>query len=165
MRGQRRNRVRLAKIKVYEPEPGVGLQFHQIDQDIIRLCSIFHPIMVTYDQWNSLQSLQLLRSHGINCHETSFNRNFKNKIYQNLKDMMTYPEGPELWLYDDPRLTLEMKALKYRPTMRGISLVVDRHGDVPTDDVVDCMAGAAAAASENIRMALPQSVVVQTGWI
>ena len=57
-----------------------------------------------------------------------------------------------------------MKALKYRPTIRGISLVVDKHGDVNTDDIVDCLAGACAMASDSVHMALPTPVVVHTGW-
>jgi intein/homing endonuclease len=133
--GKRRIRVRLANMWVWDPEPGIGLLFNQIDKDIIHICSIFHPLAVTYDQFNSVQSIQMLRSHGINTIQTSFNRGFKNKIYQNLKDMMGYYPQPELWLYDDPRLILEMKALKYRPTMRGISLVKDKHGEVKTDDL------------------------------
>ena len=155
MRGTRRPRVILSKIKIYEPMPGVGLIFNQIDKDIIQLCSVFHPMTVTYDAWNSVQSIQLLKSHGINCIQTSYNRGFKQKIYQNLKDMLSYPEGPELWLYDDPRLIAEMKALKFRPTMRGISLVTDKHGDIKTDDLVDCLAGATAMASESLRAPLP----------
>jgi hypothetical protein len=77
---------------------------------------------------------------------------------------MSYQPEPELVYYDDPRLTLEMKSLKFRPTIRGISLVCDKHGDVKTDDVVDCLAGACATASEGIRAPLPEPVVVNTGW-
>jgi len=163
-RGQRRSRVILAKTKTYLPVTGVGLQFNLIDKDIIELCGLFHPMAVSYDAWNSVQSLQLLRSHGIHTIQTSYNRNFKNKIYQNLKDMMGYAEDSELWLFDEPQLIGEMKALKFRPTMRGISLVVDKHGDVHTDDLVDCLAGAAAMASENIMAPLPEPVLVRTGW-
>lgn len=163
-RGQRRSRVILAKTKIYLPVPGMGLQFNLIDKDIIALCSRFHPLAVSYDQWNSVQSLQLLRSHGINTVQTSYNRNFKNKIYQNLKDMMGYAEGAELWIYDEPQLIGELKALKFRPTMRGVSLVVDKYGDVKTDDLCDCLAGAAAMASESVRAPLPESVLVRTGW-
>jgi hypothetical protein len=161
--GKRRIRVILANLWAWDPQPGIGLLFNEIDKDMIKICSIFHPLAVSYDAWNSTQSLQLLRSHGINTIQTSYNRSFKNKIYQNLKDMMGYPQ-PELWLYDDPRLILEMKALKYRPTMRGISLIKDKHGEVKTDDLIDCLAGAAAMASENLRAALPLTTSVRTGW-
>ena len=159
--GKKRVRVRLANIWIWEPEPGIGIQFNKVDKEIIQICSIFRPLAVSYDQYNSKQSIQLLRSHGINTIETSYNRGFKQKIYQNLKDMMTYYPEPELWLYDDSRLILEMKALKKRPTQRGISIVTDKYGDTKTDDIIDCLAGATAMASENLRAALPSPVVVR----
>lgn len=162
--GKRRVRVRLANIWVWDPTPGFGLPFSEIDRQMVTICSIFRPLAVSYDQFNSIHSLELLRSYGINTIQTSYNRAFKNKIYQNLKDLMAYYPQPELWLYDDARLILEMKNLKFRPTMRGISLVVDKHGDIKTDDVVDCLAGASASASEGLRMALPLPVIVRTGW-
>ncbi len=163
--GKRRCRVRLANVWIWDPQPGLGLMFCDIDREMVNICGRFHPMTVSYDQFNSIQSLQLLKSHGINTVSTAYNRNFKNKIYQNLKDMMSYQPQPELWLYDDARLILEMKSLKYRPTMRGISLVVDKHGEIKTDDVIDCLAGATAMASENVVMAsLPAPVVVNTGW-
>jgi len=161
--GKRRSRVRLANIFVWVPEPGVGLLFNEIDKQVLQICKTFHVLSVSYDQWNSIQSLQMLKSYGVNTIQTSYNRTFKNKIYQNLKDMMTYQPFPELWLYDDSRLILEMKALKFRPTMRGVSLVTDKHGEIKTDDIVDCLAGAAAMASENIRQGLPAPVTVYTG--
>jgi hypothetical protein len=159
--GKKRIRVRLANVWIWEPQPGIGIEFSKIDREIMQICNIFHPISVSYDQYNSKQSVQLLRSHGVNTIETSYNRGFKQKIYQNLRDMMSYYPEPELWLYDDVRLILEMKALKKRPTQRGISIVVDKHGDTKTDDIVDCLAGATAMASENLRAALPEPVVVR----
>jgi intein/homing endonuclease len=159
--GKKRNRVRLANLWVWDPDPKFGLLYSEIDRQMIQICGLYHPMTVSYDQYNSIQSLQNLKSHGINCVQTAYNRNFKNKIYQNLKDMMAYYPQPELLLYDDTRLILEMKALKYRPTMRGISLVVDKHGDVKTDDLIDALAGATAMASENIRPGLPAPVTVR----
>lgn len=161
--GKRRVRVRLANVWVWNPEPGVGLLFSEIDRQMVEICGAFRPMTVSYDQYNSQQSMELLRSHGVHVIETSFNRGFKNRIYQNLKDMMSYYPVSELWLYDEPRLLLEMKCLKYRPTMRGISLVVDKQGDIQTDDVCDCLAGATAMASEHLRPSLPETVVAWTG--
>jgi len=162
--GKRRIKVRLANIWIWDPKIGLGLMFNEIDKEVIQICARYHPMMVTYDQYNSVHSLQLLRSHGINARQTSYNRAFKNKIYQNLKDIMSYHPQPELEIYDDTRLILEMKALKFRPTARGISLVVDKHGDVKTDDIVDCLAGATAAACDSVHASLPNPVVVNTGW-
>ena len=142
----------------------MGLQFHIIDQEVIKICNLFRPMAVTYDQYNSVHSLQLLRSTGINAIETSYNRAFKAKIYQNLLDMMSYPPESELWLYDDPKLILEMRSLKKRPTMRGISLVKDKDGEAKTDDVIDCLAGAVAMAAEGVRAPLPPPVTVNMGF-
>lgn len=163
--GRRRTRVILANIWCWEPEPGIGLMFNRIDQEVIQICEVYRPMAVTYDQWNSLQSIQNLRARGIRVlPPLSYNRGMKQRIYQNLTDMMSYYPKSELWLYDDPRLILEMKALKKRPTMRGISLITDKHGDIKTDDFVDCLAGAAATASENVVESLPPTTSVYINW-
>lgn len=158
--GKRRPRAFLANIWVWEPVPGVGLMFNQIDQQMIQICKIFHPMCVSYDQWNSIHSLQLLRSHGVRTMETSYNRSFKAKIYLNLKELMTYQPQPELWLYNDARLILEMKSIKVRPTMRGQSVMPDKHGEVKTDDLVDCLAGATSMATDAVQAPLPEPMVV-----
>jgi hypothetical protein len=163
--GKRRSRVLLANIWIWDPQPGIGLLYNQIDRDVINICSTFHPLAVSYDQFNSVASLQLLRSHGINCISTSFNRAYKNKIYQNLREMMAYQPEPEILLYEDARLVAELKNLKFRPTLRGVTFLTDKHAEVNTDDLVDCLSGASAMASENVRMALPASVLVRTGWV
>jgi hypothetical protein len=162
--GNRRWKAVLANIWIWEPAPGVGLLFNKIDQDVIQKCSIFHPLCVTYDAWNSIPSLQLLRSHGINCKQTSFNNSYKMKIYQNLTDMMSYSPMPELLLYADPDLILEMKSLKKRIIKRGVSIMADKHGEIKTDDLVDCLAGATSMASGNVRMPLPAPVTVNMGY-
>jgi hypothetical protein len=162
--GKRRNRIRLANVWIWDPKPGIGLLYNEINNAMVQICATFHPMSVSYDQYNSIQSLELLRSHGIHTVETCFNRGFKNKIYQNLKDLMAYYPQSELWLYDEPRLFMEMRCLKYRPTQRGISLVVDKQGEVQTDDVVDCLAGACAMAGEGLRASLPEPVVVYAGF-
>lgn len=163
-RGDKRMRVVLAKTWAWKPEPGIGLLFNEIDKEILAICRKYRPVMVTYDQWNSIESLQLLKSHGISCRATAFNKSYKNKIYQNLKNMMSYQPQPELWMYHDDYLLLEMKCLKYRPTTRGLTLLVDKNGEVKTDDLVDCLAGACSVASDNIRAPLPLPIVVQTGF-
>jgi len=167
--GKRRNRCILANCWVWRPVPGVGLQFPLVDKDIIRICSIFHPIMVTYDDYHSMHSLQLLRSHGINTRQMPFNRNVKMKIYQNLRDLMTYEPVPELFLYDDGAtsslLIQELKCLKFKRTQRGFAITPDKNGDVKTDDLADCLAGACSAANEGLQMALPEPVLVRTGLV
>lgn len=158
--GKRRPRAILANIWVWEPVPGVGLLFGEIDKQMVQICGAFHPMSVSYDQWNAIHSLQLLRSHGVNTIETSYNRGFKMKIYRNLQDLMSHQPEPELLLYNDPRLILEMKSLKTRPTQRGQTLMPEKHGEIKTDDVVDCLAGAVAMATDAVTAPLPEPVVV-----
>lgn len=166
--GKKRNRIYLAGVWIFRPVPGVGLIFSEIDKKIIEICSIFHPISVTYDDYHSIQSLQLLKTHGINCQCLPYNRSTKMKVYQNMKDLMCCQPEPELYLYDDggesSLLIAELKNLKFRKIARGISFVIDKHSDVKSDDLSDAIAGACCSANEGLRMSLPLPVCVQTGW-
>ena len=165
--GHKRNRCILAGCWVWRASPGIGLQFSLIDKDVIRICQIFHPIMVTYDQFNSVHSLQLLRNHGINTRQLAFNRGTKMRLYQNLYDIMSYQPAPELQLYDDggesSLLIKELKNLRKKRAQRGFGIVPYKHGDVSTDDLADALAGSCSAANEGLQMSLPAPVVVHSG--
>jgi hypothetical protein len=167
--GKRRNKCYLAGTWIWRPVPGQGLLFGEIDKQIIQICSIFHPLSVTYDDYHSIQSVQLLRSHGINTRQVSFNRNVKAKFYQNLRDLMGYQPEPELFLYDvggeSSLLIAELKALRQKQNQRGIAIVPDKRGEIKTDDLRDCLAGACSAACEGLQMALPEPVCVRMGFI
>ncbi len=165
--GKKRNKCSLAGIWVWKPTPGLGLLFDEIDNYIIQICSRFHPMSVTYDDYHSVHSVQRLRGHGINCTQISFNDRVKCKVYQNLNNMMLYQPEPEILLYDNcPETTLliaELKELKIKRTKRGYSIMPDKHGDIASDDLSDCLAGACSAANEGLRMALPGPVTVRLG--
>lgn len=167
--GQKRVRCILAGLWVWRPLPGLGVQFGQVDKDMIQICSIFHPMCVTYDDYHSMHSLQLLRSHGIHTKQLSYNRSIKAKLYQNLRDIMAYQPEPELYLYDNggesSLLLSELANLNLKQTQRGYTIIPDKNADVKTDDLADCLAGACASANEGIRMGLPEPVVVKTGWM
>jgi intein/homing endonuclease len=167
--GQKRNRCVLAGMWVWKPSPNLGLLFEEIDKYLIQICVRFRPISVTYDDYHSVHSVQRLRSHGINCMQIPFNDRVKCKVYQNLRNMMLYQPEPEILLYDNGAetglLISELKELKYKKLKRGISIMADKHGDIGTDDVSDCLAGACSAANEGLRMSLPTPTVVRTGWI
>lgn len=164
--GKKRIRCILAGAWVWKPVPGVGLNFHQIDKEVLSICRTFRPNLVTYDDYHSLHSLQFLRSHGVNTAQLSYNRNVKMKIYQNLKDLMTYEPNSELILYDDggwsSLLIQELKHLKFKKTTRGFSLIPDKHSDVPTDDLADALAGACSSANDGVKMSLPQPITVRS---
>lgn len=161
--GEKRKRAYLANIYSWDPEPGVGLSYMRINQEVLRICRKYYVISVTYDQWNSIESIQFLRANGIRCYQTSFNNSYKNKIYFSLKDMMAYHPQPEILLYYDQRMFLELKHLKCRETKRGLTFFPDKHGPVTTDDLVDCLAGSLAEATGKIRPPMPRPVTVNTG--
>jgi len=167
--GHKRTRCVLAGVWLWKPSPGLGLLFDEIDKEIIQICARFHPMSVTYDDYHSVHSVQRLRSHGINCNQIAFNDRVKCKIYQNLRNMMLYQPEPELILYDNSAETSllmgELKELKFKKTKRGYSILADKNGDIGTDDLADCLAGATSAASEGLKMALPSPIVVHTGWV
>ncbi|MFA7219122.1 MAG: hypothetical protein WC119_01160 [Synergistaceae bacterium] len=167
--GQKRTKCVLAGVWLWKPSPGLGLLFESIDMELIKICSIFHPMSVTYDDYHSVHSVQRLRGHGINCHQISFNDRVKCKVYQNLRNMMLYQPEPEILLYDNSAetnlLIAELKELKFKKTKRGYSILPDKNGDVATDDLADCLAGATSAANEGLRAALPAPTIVRTGWI
>lgn len=167
--GKKRVRVRLANIWIWNPVEGVGIRFHKADRDVLTICTLFRPITITYDTYSSNHSEQFLKSHGFNCRQLTYNRGTKQKLYQGLYEMMVYDPEPEIWLYDDDgpshELIMEMKSLRKRQTKRGISLVPDKDGEIKTDDIVDCLAGATGMASEGMVAPLPEPVVVRMGFM
>ena len=155
-------RAVLAFVKIFTPVTAAGLEWNKIDEEVLNICRLFRPIRVTYDQWNSASSLALLQQNGINVEQTSFNRAFKCRIFQNLRDLMSKPEcGLHLFHHDD--LYNELVHLKFRPSPRGISIGADKRGECPTDDIVDCLAGAVHASCGKYYSRYPLSVVVNTG--
>ena len=139
IRGQKRSRCYLAGLWVWKPVQGQGLLFGEIDKDILGICNLFRPMSVTYDAYNSVQSLQFLRSHGVPTKELPFNNSTKAKVYQNLRDMMSFQPNPEIYLYSDGGLSdiliAELKNLKMRQTKRGYSIIPDKNAEVNTDDL------------------------------
>ena len=65
--------------------------------------------------------------------------------------------------WEEHRLLLEMKCLRYRPTKRGYTLVKEKGGEVETDDIIDCLAGATSAACNVANIPLPRPVTVNMG--
>ena len=155
-------RVSLAHVRIWSPQAEGGLDLNAIDTEVVETCRRFRVTMATYDQWPSGASLALLRRNGINTMQIPYNRGTKNRIYQNLKDLMSKEEC-SLLLYDEQQLVMELRALRYRPTPRGVSIGADVRGDTPTDDAADCLAGAAYMACGNYYGRLPAPVVVRTG--
>jgi len=159
-RGEKRCRVCLAFTKLWKPSLG-GLDYKAIDEEVWHICKAFIPSVVTYDTWNSVTSVAYMRSQGINARQIPFGRGPKATYYQHLEDLMN---RDELYLYPNDQLYGEMLNLKFRPTMRGVSVMPDKRSDFPNDDLIDCLAGAVWMASGRVvRNRLPMSVLAHIG--
>jgi len=162
-RGEKRWRVCLAYHQLWKPTSTGALDFKSIDTEVVEICRRFRPLSVTYDTWNSVHSIDFVKSKGLYVRQMSFSRGAKAVYFQNLEDLMN---RDELWLYHDDMLYGELVNLKFRPTMRGVSINKDEKSDFPTDDLADCLAGASwAAVGRQVRQGLPKGVVVNMGRI
>ena len=153
-------RIILAELKVWIPHPQSGLDILKINEELLALFRKFNPVTVSYDHYPSDASLAYFKRNRINVIKTTYNRHFKERIFQNLKDLMT---RGDLWLFDHPLLQSELTELRYRFTPRGRSIGSDPRGEVPTDDTADALAGASFMACTNYYRGLPLSVTVHTG--
>ena len=100
---------------------------------------------------------------GVHVKIMTYNRGVKEKIFQNLRDLMRKePEG--VWLYPHELLLSELRHLKWKPTPRGISIGCDVRGDCPYYDFADCLAGAAFQACKGFYSGLPQPILINMGF-
>lgn len=148
-------------IKCWQPEGGQSINVHEVDQYIIDLARRFRFAMVSYDNWNSQASVQLLRRKGIATKITPFRREYKMKIYDQLEHLMVNHQLalPRKTQYSEI-LEMELKCLKriYLPT--GFKIEPNPDAAITTDDFCDALAGACGIASENLYTGYPQSGLV-----
>lgn len=119
--------------------PGGEIKFSDIREKIFELQSRGFYIEVTYDGWQSIDSLQILQNKGIYCDILSVDRD--TRAYDTLKEVIY--EG-------------KMKCYRYEPfmkEMRRLELVEGKKVDHPplkgSKDVSDAVAGAVLMSVEN----------------
>jgi hypothetical protein len=159
-RGEKRFKINLAYHEIWKPGP-MGLDFKDIDNQVFDICRRFKAVSVTYDVWNSVHSVEYLRNKGLRASRLQFSRANKALFYSNLEDLM---HRKELCMYYDETIYGELVNLRYKPSMRGISIGKDEKSDCPTDDLIDCLAGAAwMAIGREKKDALPTTVIANMG--
>jgi hypothetical protein len=162
LRGEKRYRLHLASHRIWKP----GMQpmdFAAIDQQVYDICRSFRTMRISYDMWNSVHSIAFLRNKQILASRLSFSRGAKASYYKNLEDLMN---ADEFWMYHDDYIYGEFLNLKAKSTSRGVSIDKDPKSDFPTDDLCDCIAGAAWMASGyHVANSLPASILVNVGRI
>ncbi len=147
-------------IKYWHPVPGKPINVEEVQQYVIGLKKRFHIGMVTYDHWNSQSSIKKLRKHGIPAKCTPYLRHYKMAIYDELYDLII---GNRLRIPYHRLLKDEMINLQRKYSNNGYKVYPRTEGDVLTDDIVDCVAGACYNAFDVHHNKLPTGKLVNTG--
>ncbi len=148
-------------LKLWEPTPGAAINVHAVDEYVIDLATRFRFAMVTYDTWNSLASVQKLRSKGVPTKVTPFQKKYKMNIYNHLEHLLVNNQLvlPYKGQYCH-HLEKELKCLKRIYSNIGFKIQPDPEGIITTDDGCDALAGACGSAMENVFSGYPRSGIV-----
>ena len=149
-------------IMAWKPSTTDAINVGTVDEYIIDLSHRFRFGMVSYDSWNSTQSIAKLRSKGIPSKVTHFRTQYKMHIYNHLEHLLINhqialpPTGP--WAIT---LIQELKHLKriFRPT--GFRIKPDPEAPITTDDCADALAGACGSALDVAYGGYPKSGIVE----
>lgn len=148
-------------VKFWTPTEKGPVDIMEVERTIRELCSRFRVVTVTFDQWNSAQTIQRLRASGINAFETKFTTNFIRTIYGELKSLINMED---VVLYPHRQLVGELKCLKYKILRSGFQRFFDKQSEFPCDDCADALAGSAfQALGQHVVNKLPRSALVRTG--
>jgi hypothetical protein len=136
-------------IKVWHPQVERSVSVHEVDEYIIDLARRFRFALVTYDSWNSMASIQKLRTKGIPTRMTPFRKQYKIQIYNHLEHLLVNHQLALPYKGSDAELAaMELKCLKRIYGPMGFKIKPDEEALVTTDDCCDALAGACGVAME-----------------
>jgi hypothetical protein len=158
---QVKRKVFLDLLKFWTPTEDGPVDINEVQSTVIALCRKFRVVTVTFDQWQSAQTIQNLRNAGINAFETKFVTGYLTTIYGELKTLVNLED---VVLYPNYQLIGEMKNLKYKLLRSGFRRFFDPESEFPSDDCCDALAGAVyQSLYAQVRQSLPRGAVVWTG--
>lgn len=153
-----KRRVFVDLVKFWTPSEQGPVDIMDVEKTVRALCRRFKVGSVTFDQWNSAQTIQRLRASGINAKETKFTTTYIASIYGELKSLINMED---LVLYPHRQLVGELKHLKYKILRSGFQRFFDPESEFPSDDCSDALAGSAyMALNHQVRKPLPRGVLV-----
>jgi len=145
-------------IKYWHPSDNKPINVEEVDEYILNINKKFYLYLVTYDQWESYESIRKLRKYGIPAKKFHFNRHSKRRIYDNLEQLAL---SGRILIPDIPIVKQEMYNLQRKYVDNGGYWVGTRKdGDVTTDDTVDAIASASYHAMQTSVNKLPQGKVM-----
>jgi len=156
---ERKRRIVIDHIKKWTPSPGREIRITDVENYIIKLCSKFNIGSITFDDWNSASTIQKFRKKGLPVKRTPYRSSYKQLIYGELRDLVI---EKRLKIIPDELLIGELKSLQYRLIGNGFKVMPDPESEYPTDDYVDCIAGAAHMALSSNLFDLPKTTVIRT---
>jgi len=155
-------RIVVDQIKYWKPEPGKPIRIEEVDDYVINLRRKFHLGMVTYDVWNSIQSIEKLKKAGVPAKCTHYSAQYKMAIYTQLEVLIN---SDKVWIPRHKLLMDEMLHLQRKVTVKGFRVTTLTEGDVRTDDLTDSLAGACYISMNAIAHKLPGARLVNTGIV
>jgi hypothetical protein len=159
--GEIKRKVFLDLLKFWRPSEEGPVDINDVQRTIIDLCRRFRVVSVTFDQWQSAQTIQNLKAARINAYETKFVTGFITAIYGEMKTLINLGD---LVLYPNRQLIGEMKCLKYKILRSGFKRFFDDQSEFPSDDCCDAVAGAVyQSLHAQFKQSLPRGGLVWTG--
>jgi len=161
-RKERTKRFVVDHVKVWTPTANRSIDFQEVDRYVIDISKRFKFIMVSYDAFESRQSMQNLRQNGVPVKLTQFRKRYKVEVYKYLENLLISGNlvlpghGPHAKLME-----MELKSLKRKWTPGGgFKIMANPDGEVQTDDVCDSLSGACGIAMNNVvsGLAKPETV-------
>lgn len=155
--GQKDFRIVVDHLHHWSPSNDSHIKVQDVDDYMIQMHRRFHFGLVTYDQWNSKESIVNLRKHGIPAKESAFSRQYKQQIYDNLYQLVI---NSKILIPEYELLRLEMKNLQRKWTETGFKVMAKKDADINTDDMCDALAGAVFNAMDRVENKLPQGKTI-----
>lgn len=157
----KKRKVFVDYVKFWTPTEEGPVKIMDVERCIMRLCQKFNVVTVTFDQWNSAQTIERLRAAGINAKETKFTSGYISSIYGELRSLINMED---LVIYPHRQLVGELKSLKYKILRSGFQRFFDPESEFPSDDCCDALAGATyMALNHTVSKPLPRGALVRFG--
>lgn len=137
-------RVVVDHIKFWHPTPGSPIKIDEVDDYVIGLKKRFYLGMVTYDVWNSIQSIEKLKKQGIPAKCTHYSSLYKMAIYNQLEVIIN---AGKLCIPRHKLLKDELLHLQRKYTVKGFRVQPPKEGDIRTDDL--CLVGDTILYTQN----------------
>ena len=157
-KADRRTRIVVDLIRLWRPSGSGPIDISIIEKYLTELSQRFNIVQMSFDSFQSAQTIQRLQARGIRAFETPFSPTYTSEIYGELRNMV---HQGDIVLPHDEQLVGEMRELLYKINGKHIKPMVNvRSPDFYTDDCVDALAGAAYQAMfSKVRASLPRSAV------